>query len=172
MAAAAQRHGWADCGGGAMKRPGRLIGSAWLIYFIAWFVPVHQYGVVRFPGGLPGWEAFRMAFNPIWPYGRGWANHWFGAVLTSSSALTNLIILASIPVVLRSSGRMRTRLAWVALGAGVINAQWWILNQGRADLRIGYYLWWASFIVLAAGIFRTGRGERSQEYVASGPTRG
>lgn len=146
-----------------MRRPGGLIGSAWLIHFIAWFVPIHTYGVVRFPSGLPGWEAFRVAFDPVWPYHRSLANHWFGAVLISSSALTNFIILASIPVVLRSSSRMRTRLAWAPLGAGVINDQWWVFDQGRADLRIGYYWWWASFIVLAAGVFRMSRGERSQE---------
>jgi hypothetical protein len=145
-----------------MRRPGRLIGSAWLIHFTAWFVPVHENGMVRFPGGLPGWEAFRVAFNPIWPYNGSSASHWYGAVLSSSSALTNLVMLASIPVVLRSSSLMRTRLAWMALGSGVINAQW-MLDEGRTVLLVGYYLWWASFIVLAAGLFRMGRGERGQE---------
>jgi hypothetical protein len=154
-----------------MRRPGRLIASAWLIHFLAWFAPVHEYGMVRFPGGLPGWEALRVAFNPIWPYNGPSPIHWYGAVLASSSALTNLVILASIPVVLRSSSLMRTRLAWIALGSGVINALW-MLDDGRAVLRLGYYLWWASFIVLAAGLFRMDRGERAQEQVASGPTRG
>jgi putative oxidoreductase len=151
-----------------MRRPGRLIGSAWLIYLIAWFVPVHEHGMVRFPGGLPGWEAFRVAFNPIWPYNGPSASHWYGAVLSSSSALTNLVLLASIPVALRSSSLMRTRLAWMGLGSGVINALWML--DGGTLLRIGYYLWWASFIVLAAGLFRMGRGERGHEQVANFPT--
>jgi hypothetical protein len=80
-------------------------------------------------------------------------------------------MLASIPVELRSSSPLRTRLAWMALGSGVINAQW-MLDEGRTVLRIGYYLWWASFIVLAAALFRMLRGERGQEQVASGPTTG
>ena len=142
-----------------MIRPSRLVGSAWLVYAMAWLFPVHRYGV-RFPHGLPGWEAFRVACSGFWPVEGLERLSWYGAVLASSSALTNLVMLASIPILLRCSDRKRTVLAWVAAGAGVINAQWWVLDSARADLRIGYYLWWLSFIVLAAGVFRMRRGEQ------------
>ena len=144
-----------------MARPSRVIASAWLIHAVAWFAPVHKYGV-RLPQGLPGWQAFRIAFSPIWPYEGSEVGPWYGAVLTSSSALTNLVIIASVPIILKGSQRARTALACVALVASLVNAQW-VVDKDWMDLRLGYYLWWLSFVVLGAGLFRMNRDERHRD---------
>ncbi len=79
----------------------------------------------------------------------------------SASALTNFIILASVPIALGRSVRSRSRLAWVAVGASVLNAYWWVAaDVDRADLEIGYYLWWASFAVLAYALAWQARAMR------------
>ena len=45
--------------------------------------------------------------------------------------------------------------AWIATLAFVVNAHWVVqFGSDRMDLRVGYYLWWLSFILLALGLFR------------------
>ena len=127
-----------------MPRPGRVVGAAWLIHAIAWLVPVHRYGV-RLPEGVPGWEACRIALSPIWPYdGSGSWDPWWGAALAFAGGLTNLVMIASLPIVLQRAPRPRSlpvTLAWAAIGATMLNAQW-VIDKDWADLRVGYYLWW------------------------------
>ena len=49
-----------------MKRsaPFRILA---LLYVIAWFLPVEKDGTTLADGGLPGWEAFRVALAPLIP---------------------------------------------------------------------------------------------------------
>jgi hypothetical protein len=149
-----------------MPRLARAVGAAWLIHAIAWFVPVHKYGV-RLPKGVAGWEAFRIAVGPIWPYdGSGSWDPWYGAVLTVASGLTNFLMVASLPIVLERTRRPRillVALAWAAVGATMLNAQW-VIDKDWTDLRVGYYLWWGSFILLSVGAFRmpSARQRRSE----------
>ena len=89
----------------------------------------------------------------------------------TSSGLTNLIVLASLPILLAGSERARRTLAWIALAAWIINSQWFVLDKDRADLRIGYYVWWTSFAILAAAAVTTIRQAPSR-VGTSGPTRG
>jgi hypothetical protein len=44
-----------------MKKIHPLIAAAFLIHAVAWFLPVVKDGVT-FPGALPGWQAFCIAF--------------------------------------------------------------------------------------------------------------
>ena len=48
--------------------PKRLIQIGFLIWAVAWFLPVVEDGA-SFPDMLPGWEALRVALSPVWLYG-------------------------------------------------------------------------------------------------------
>ena len=140
-----------------MRRAQLLIFGAWLIFAAAWFLPVVSDGGT-FPSSLPGWTAFRTALSPVWPY-EGTAFTGIGAVAAVLSALTTIVFIAvfiaGAPWVLwRASNSVRRVWAWVAVGAFVLNAHWYFF-YGRNDsgLMIGYFLWWFSFLVMAAGLF-------------------
>jgi hypothetical protein len=155
-----------------MTRPTATVSAAWFIHAVAWFVPVHKYGVCL-PRGVPGWEAFRIALSPLWPYeGSGWSGPWYGNVVISASALTNVIMLASLVIALQKVDELQRVAGWAAIGACVLNSYWWVADKDRVDLRIGYYLWWLSFLVLGLGLLTTVRKRQRLLDVASGRTRG
>jgi hypothetical protein len=126
----------------------------WSVFALAWVIPVHKDGV-RLPEGVPGWQAFRVAAAPVWPYEGVEHKTWWGATLSSLSAATNLAMLASLVV-----RKRRTRLTGIAaIAAFVVNAQWLFMNTEWADLRPGYYFWWLSF--LGVGLVSLGNAERA-----------
>ena len=135
-----------------MKRTHLLILGAWLIHATAWFLPVITDGV-RFPSGLPGWEAFRAALTPIWVFGAPYSN--IGAVAATLSALTTIFFVLISPwVVLRGSPSLRRVAASIAAASFVLDAHWYFFHgRNSLGLRIGYFLWWFSFLVLAIGLF-------------------
>jgi len=137
-----------------MKRPHLLILGAWLVHAAAWFLPVVKDGVTL-PEGLPGWQAFRVAFAVVWPYESVNFDTWYTAALATASAVTTLLFIFGSPwVVWRGSPSLSRACAWVAVAAFVLNAHWYVLFwSDRSDLRIGYYLWWLSFAFLAIGLF-------------------
>ena len=75
---------------------------------------------------------------------------------TMSAVATLLFILGSVWVVWLGSRAVRRVSAWVAASAFVINAHWCVfvfLGADPKDLKIGYFLWWFSFLLLAIGLF-------------------
>jgi hypothetical protein len=135
-----------------MRRAHLLIFGAWLTHAAAWFLPVITDGV-RFPHGLPGWEAFRIALSPVWSYGTAFSG--IGAVASVLSAATTILFVVGSPWVLwRGSNSLRRTSAWIAVGAFVLDAHWYFF-YGRSDsgLMIGYFVWWFSFLVMAIGLF-------------------
>jgi hypothetical protein len=124
----------------------------WLLHAVAWFLPVAKDGVT-FPHGLPGWQAFRVAASAVWPYDDFHIDTWYYAILTTISAVTTpLFIFGSVWVVLSGTHVMRRASAWIATFAFIVNAHWCVLF-GLKDLRIGYFLWWLSFLLVALGLF-------------------
>ena len=142
--------GWLDKGID-VRRPQLLISGAWVLHAMAWFLPVVD-GGVTFPHGLPGWQAFRVAACAVWPYKDFKTDY---AVLSTISAVTTpLFVLGSVWVVLRGSNTLRYASAWVATFAFIANAHWYVLfGSDRKDLRIGYFLWWFSFLFVGLGLF-------------------
>ena len=141
-----------------MRRTHLLIAGAGLLQAAAWFLPVAKEGVTL-PQGLPGWQAFRVAACAVWPY-EGWRiDGWYNVVLSTVSAATTLLfIFGSVWVVLRGSSALRRASAWVAASAFILNAHWCVrFGSNRMDLRIGYFLWWLSFMLLALGLFGLSR---------------
>ena len=49
-----------------MKRPKAVLAIAGGIFIVAWFLPVVDGSSSLRQGALPGWEAFRYAFAPVW----------------------------------------------------------------------------------------------------------
>jgi hypothetical protein len=128
-----------------------LIGTAWLMHTAAWLSPVIK-GGITLPKGVPGWEAFRVGLAPIWPYQGVDYDAWYHALLPVLSSLSNLVMVSS-PLVAWSHKLSRRRLWGVAaLGAALIDSHWYFLNDLRADLRVGYFLWCGSFLLLAGGL--------------------
>jgi hypothetical protein len=130
-----------------MKRSTLFLNVATILYLVAWVSPVVAGGTTLAKGGLPGWEALRAALSPIWD--RSITTWWLSAVWVLS-ALTNgwfLYALASLAGRLSASPRL---LFAGSAAAVLINAHWLVFSDLRSDLRIGYYLWVASFVALAA----------------------
>ncbi len=137
-----------------MRRAHLLIAGAWLVHAAAWLLPVIKDGVTL-PEGVPGWQAFRVALSAVWPYESFEYDTWYHAFLGTLSAVTTIFFLMGSPwVVVRQSRRLRRAAAWAAAAAFVLNAHWvFILGRDWRDLRIGYFLWWWSFLWLAIGLF-------------------
>lgn len=137
-----------------MKRPPVLISCAWLCHAAAWLLPVVN-GGVTLPTGLPGWEAFRYASSAVWPIAGTKFEAWHFAVLATVSAVTALLFIFGSPLIVFLGSRSLSRAsAWTAAAAFVINAHWYVLaGSDRSDLRIGYFLWWLSYALLAMGLF-------------------
>lgn len=141
-----------------MKKPRVLIAAALLVHALAWFLPVVREGVTL-PHGLPGWQAFRVAACAVWPYDGFKIDGWFGITLsTLSAATTVLFVLGAAWVITVRAAKLSRVYAWIAVGCFLVDA-YWILTFGSdwLDLRVGYYLWWASFLLLAIALFRLSR---------------
>ena len=144
-----------------VRRQQLLIWAAWLVYVAAWFVPVVKEGVTL-PDGLPGWQAFRVAASAVWPLQDFTIDKWYKAVLFTISAVTTLLFIAgSVWAVWSGSRAVRQASPWIATFAFVVNAHWYVLYGGsaRQDLRIGFFLWWLSFLLVALGLFDLSRRE-------------
>jgi len=142
-----------------------LIWAAWLVFTAAWFLPVVKEGVTL-PQGLPGWQAFRVAASAVWPLADVTIDQWYKAVLFTISAVTTLLFLpGSWWAVWSGSRALRRASAWVATSAVVVNAHWYVLygRSPREDLRIGYFLWWFSFLLMALGLFDLSRRDMGKQ---------
>jgi hypothetical protein len=122
--------------------------AAWLAAVVAhllgWALPVvDQYR---------GWQAFRVAFSPIWPFEQFRIDPGPLMILSVASALTNVVFVATAIWLLRG-GAARPAL-WVAAAATLLNLHWPIsMGAQRALLETGYFVWVTSFVVLALSAF-------------------
>jgi hypothetical protein len=132
----------------------RLAIFAAALNIAAWFLPVIHAPVLGSGAAgrnMPGWEVFRTlmpvgdwSFNtPTSTGDAAWG------VLYLLSPLTNFLFVLGIVLALRATITQRgVRRTEVAIWASVaLNSVWFA--TGTSDLRVGYYLWLASFILLA-----------------------
>ena len=133
-----------------MRKAHLLIVIAYLTHAAAWFLPVEEDGVTL-AIGIPGWQAFCVAAFAWWPLT---INSWYNGVL-GSAVTTVLFVLGSGWVLAIRSRQLRRASACIAACAFIVNAHWLFrFGSHRFDLRIGYFLWWVSFLLLAIGLFR------------------
>jgi len=130
-----------------MNRAKTLLRLAIFMYALAWFLPVIKDGTTLAQGGVPGWEALVTALSPIWDSGSG--DTWWEATLAAASGLTNAWFLIAV-VGIRTRRLSKRLLVTGLLLAALINTYW--LAVGLGNLRVGYYLWAASYWVLAAAV--------------------
>ncbi len=114
----------------------------------SWFAPTLE--------DTPGWQAFRIVLSPIWPYG-GFGGPTFGleTVIHIASGLTNVVFAAVFGLVVMQPAFQARLLFSLVAACTVLNLYWFgtALYGGEVGgLRIGYYLWIASFAGLSAMI--------------------
>jgi len=125
-----------------MNRRTVLLIAAACGFVLGWVLPVLD--------DYRGWQAFRVALSPLWPYENFGFDAWYSAVLTVASGLTNAVFVGVfLDVVLwrRASTRV---IGWALIAATVLNLHW-LARAGEdfVDLRVGYYVWVLSFPLLA-----------------------
>jgi hypothetical protein len=125
-----------------MQRRNPLLVAAALAFIGGWVLPVID--------DHPGWQAFRVALSPVWPYENFGFDAWYSAALTVASALTNAVFVGALAaVLLRLSVAART-LTWILLGAMLLDLQWLVRAGSQFTvLGVGYYVWIAAFPLLA-----------------------
>jgi hypothetical protein len=117
-----------------------MLGTAVVAHALGWWLPV-----VR---DYRGWQAFRVAFTPVWPFEQFRIEPGFLLVLSVASALTNVAFVALAGLVV--AGRHRALAVYGALAAMAIDLHWPVsMGSQRAQLDIGYPVWVASFALLA-----------------------
>lgn len=121
----------------------RLLKSSWAIFAVAFLLPVADGGITLLDpdlgeGLLPGFQAIRVALEE-----GGWSTF---------SALTNLMMLATMWRVSALGRRPIFALGLVVLASALLNG-WWLTEMDPIlDLRVGYYMWWASFGLASTGL--------------------
>ncbi len=136
-------------------KPKYLLWAAWTMYAVAWVLPVC--GSSADPHIVRGFEAFFWVFISIFEiyHVRSWEGLW-SRLLFFLPAVTNLAMLCT-PLLHDSWLKRRAAaFAWLAFAAFLIDAQFLFLGGAASEdfpLRIGYYLWLGSFLLLAASMF-------------------
>ncbi len=100
-----------------------------------------------------GWRAFRAALSPLWPYEGIHLDPGLRLALAVASGLTNALFVVLAAALLLNPARAKAIL-WVAAGATLLNLHWPLTMGGeRRLLEIGYFVWVASFALLALAAY-------------------
>ena len=103
-----------------------------------------------------GVHAFRVALSPIWPYEQFHIPAGRLVYLSAASALTNLVF--AVVAIAALAGALQTRArrlvaVWAVGAATLLNLHWPIsMGDSASDLRVGYYVWIASFVLLLLAV--------------------
>ena len=125
---------------------GRHLGVVAGVLFVpAWFLTAAHTSGELIGGRSAGWQAFLFAISPL--FGNDVAE---GLLLRSwmiTSALSNALLVFTLGLVVWRPAAVHRILAGSQAAATVLNAYWIVLPSMRTDLRVGYYLWLAAFVV-------------------------
>jgi hypothetical protein len=131
-----------------MTRARALLIAAVVANVLGWALPVID--------DYRGVHAFRVALSPLWPYEQFHIPAGKLVVLSVASAATNVLFAAFAIAELAGavSTRARQRLAVWILGAATLLNLHWPLSMGDsgAELRVGYYVWVLSFLLLLLAV--------------------
>jgi Protein of unknown function (DUF3024) len=130
----------------AMPRTFPLLVTAACSYVLAWFLPVL--------GDYVGWQAFRIALSSIWPYQGFVGGSLYISAVDILSALTNVAFVVCLVGLVARWRMKRSFVVSLLAAAAALDVSWFVsMGDDRGKLRIGYYLWVCSFIVLALGAY-------------------
>jgi hypothetical protein len=127
-----------------MDAPRAALLAAVVANVLGWVLPAAM--------DVRGWEAFILALSPLWSFG-DFADQpvWF-LLLIVTSALTNVLFIVLAGLLLR--GRKREAVLWIAAAATLLDLHWVVtLGADRRYLAPGYFIWIASFALLALSAF-------------------
>ena len=103
-----------------------------------------------------GFHAFRVTLSPLWPYQHFDIKPAWLAYLSVASAFTNVlfVVIAIAAFAGAVQTRSRRRVAvWILAAATLLNLHWPIsMGDSAGDLRAGYYVWIASFVLLLLAV--------------------
>ena len=101
-----------------------------------------------------GWQAFRVALSPLWPFEEFRIEPGPLLVVSVASALTNPLFVVLGALLAARPQRYAKAVLWVATGATLLNLHWPIsMGAQRSELEIGYFVWVCSFALLALAAF-------------------
>jgi len=101
-----------------------------------------------------GWQAFRVALSPLWPYEQFRIEPGLLWVLSVASALTNVLFVILAVLLVLGPERRAKAVLWGAAAATLLNLHWPIsMGEERAQLENGYFIWVCSFAFLALSAF-------------------
>ncbi len=130
-----------------MKRLPVTAVIAAVVYIASWVTPVlHD----KAGDDVFGWDAFRFALMPVWPW-RGMPG--FRSILDFVgvlSAMTNVLVPLAIAWLASTRKRGQPIVFATLIAAAAVNTVWTFDKDVRESLFVGYFLWWSSFVVLAA----------------------
>jgi hypothetical protein len=130
-----------------MSRVAITVAVAAIANALGWALPVID--------DARGWQAFRVALSPLWPFEDFRIPELWLALLSVPSALTNVLFVVVAGLLLAGVSAPRARLLlWMAAGATLLNLHWVFTMQGdRDELEAGYFVWVASFALLALAAY-------------------
>lgn len=115
---------------------------------LGWLMPVAQDYV--------GWQAFRVALSPLWPFEGFRIQPGLLLVLSVASALTNALFVVLAAMLIAEPLRRAKLVLWGAAAATLLNLHWPIsMGNERDELELGYFIWVCSFALLALAAFMT-----------------
>jgi hypothetical protein len=101
-----------------------------------------------------GWQAFRVALSPLWPFEEFRIEPGPLLVVSVASALTNPLFVVLGALLAARPQRYAKAVLWAATGATLLNLHWPIsMGAQRSELEIGYFVWVCSFALLALAAF-------------------
>jgi hypothetical protein len=101
-----------------------------------------------------GWQAFRVALSPLWPFEQFRIEPGPLLVLSVASGLTNLLFVVLGATLAARPQRYGKVVLWAAAAATLLNLHWPIsMGAERDELEFGYFVWVCSFAVLALAAF-------------------
>ena len=124
-----------------MRATRAVLLAAVVAHVLGWVLPVAQDYV--------GWQAFRVALSPLWPFEQFRIAPGALLVLSVASALTNVLFVVLVVVLIVRPARPKAVL-YAAAGATLLNLHWPIsMGAQRSELMTGYFIWVSSFALVA-----------------------
>jgi hypothetical protein len=139
-----------------MTRRHLVIAAAWSLHTLSWFLPaVKGFLGSRLDHGIPGWSVFLAETCVLRPGDGTSVDPWYGTAISMIGVVTTVSLMLVSPwIVWRASRKLQRAAGWISAGAFVVNSQWYLFYvPDRSDLGVGYFLWCASFALLAIGLF-------------------
>jgi hypothetical protein len=101
-----------------------------------------------------GWQAFRVALSPLWPFEQFRIEPGALLLLSVASGLTTVLFLVLGAALAARPQRYGRVVLWAAAAATLLNLHWPIsMGAERDELELGYFVWVCSFAVLALAAF-------------------